>query len=63
MRGKAQAMTNLVARIMMAILGGVGLYTLDFFNGRGIFILFGLTLLAATVSMYTMPYCTSNSKA
>ena len=47
----------------MIFLGGAGLVTLQFLNGRGVFVLFGAISLAATVAMYTMPYCTSNPKA
>jgi hypothetical protein len=47
----------------MIFLGGIGLYTLQLFNGRGVFGLFGVLSLAAAVAMYTMPYCTTNVKA
>lgn len=54
---------NMLARLTMIFLGGAGLVTLQFLNGRGVFVLFGAISLAATVAMYTMPYCTSNPKA
>ena len=53
---------NMLGRIVMIFLGGVGLYTLQWFSGRGIFLLFGVNSLAATVAMYTMPYCTTKAK-
>ena len=53
---------NLLGRIVMTFLGGVGLYTLQWFNGRGVFLLFGVISLAATVAMYTMPHCTTKAK-
>ena len=62
-RGKAQMAINMLARLTMIFLGGAGLVTLQFLNGRGVFVLFGAISLAATVAMYTMPYCTSNPKA
>lgn len=63
MRGKAQMVINMMGRIAMVVLGGFGFVALQFFNGRGVFVLFGIISFVAAVAIYTMPYCTSNSKA
>jgi len=59
-RGKAHGICSVVGRIASSFLGIVGISSLSWFGGNGLYILFVLLSLAAGYSGHTMPYCTSN---
>ncbi len=57
-RGKAMGIFSLSGRIGTTTLGFLGVNSLYWFDGNGLYLIFLLLSLISSLSLYKMPYCT-----
>ena len=59
-RGKALGLFSACGRVAIMLMGFVGIKSIGWFGGNGLYLIFMVISGFASYAGYTMPYCTGN---